>query len=236
MAVARSSRFEDLPETVRTAWKLKPESYLDLKAATDTPERRDNLHAKLAQAFEPLLQTACSAPKRFPSTRMPAPFCPCRHCGPSVGGSPGGARPRCPRTDHQARRRGLREFKAAFTAPRIGQVLFELVADRVDRGRRSRTSRRRPPGSVTRPAAGSKSDTTPTPAATCWSKQGQTIGDEQLILLRLEHEQARKSLSLMERVRRGLGILALVAALFLLTVTTSTGTSPRSSTTCGRSP
>ena len=38
-AVARSERFEDLRENVRASWKLKPESYLDLKAATDTPER-----------------------------------------------------------------------------------------------------------------------------------------------------------------------------------------------------
>ena len=48
-------------------------------------------------------------------------------------------------------------------------------------------------------------------------EQGQTIGEEQLILLRLEHEAAVKALGFGDRVRRALGILALVAALFVLT-------------------
>ena len=55
VTIAKSSRFEDVPETVRTAWKLKPETYLDIKAATDTPQRRDNLHVQLADSL-------CSAP------------------------------------------------------------------------------------------------------------------------------------------------------------------------------
>ena len=48
-------------------------------------------------------------------------------------------------------------------------------------------------------------------------EQGQTIGEEQLILLKLEHDEAVKALRFGDRVRRGLGILALVGALFLLT-------------------
>ena len=51
VTIAKSSRFEDVTETVRTAWKLKPETYLDIKSATDTPQRRDNLHVQLQKAF-----------------------------------------------------------------------------------------------------------------------------------------------------------------------------------------
>ena len=48
-------------------------------------------------------------------------------------------------------------------------------------------------------------------------EQGQTIGEEQLILLRLEHDAAIAELGFGDRVRRAVGILALVAALFVLT-------------------
>src|SRR5205823_11717498 len=48
-------------------------------------------------------------------------------------------------------------------------------------------------------------------------EQGQTIGEEQLILLRLEHDAAVASLGFGDRARRALGILALVAALYILT-------------------
>ena len=45
---------------------------------------------------------------------------------------------------------------------------------------------------------------------------GQKIGDEQLILLRLEHEAAMGELRFGDKARRALGIFALVAALYFL--------------------
>ena len=45
---------------------------------------------------------------------------------------------------------------------------------------------------------------------------GQTIGEEQLILLRLEHDAAMGELTFGDKARRALGILALVAALYFL--------------------
>ena len=50
VTVAKSQRFEDLPSTLVSTWKLKPETYLDIKAATDTPQRRDNLHVQITKA------------------------------------------------------------------------------------------------------------------------------------------------------------------------------------------
>src|SRR3954471_14167605 len=47
VTVAKSARFEDIRDNVRAAWRLRPESYLDLKAGTDTPQRRDTLHVQL---------------------------------------------------------------------------------------------------------------------------------------------------------------------------------------------
>src|SRR5262249_44182552 len=48
-------------------------------------------------------------------------------------------------------------------------------------------------------------------------EQGETIGEGQLILLRLEHEASVAGLGFGDRVRRAGGILALVAALYLPT-------------------
>ncbi|MBV8487149.1 MAG: HDIG domain-containing protein, partial [Planctomycetaceae bacterium] len=110
-----------------------------------------------------------------------------------------------------------RDFVAAFTAPRIGEVLFQLVADRIDERptltyEPEVTARLR---DQARSKVEERYDTFS--RGDVLVEQGQSIGEEQLILLRMEHEQARESLSLMDRVRRGLGVLGLVAALFLLT-------------------
>jgi putative nucleotidyltransferase with HDIG domain len=48
-------------------------------------------------------------------------------------------------------------------------------------------------------------------------EQGQTISEEQLILLRLEHDAAVAELDFGDRARRALGIFALVCALYILT-------------------
>ena len=66
VTIAKSGRFEDVPETVRSAWKLKPETYLDIKAATATPQRRDNLHGQLQKVFLPLLENGVLGPEALP--------------------------------------------------------------------------------------------------------------------------------------------------------------------------
>ena len=47
-------------------------------------------------------------------------------------------------------------------------------------------------------------------------EQGQPIGEEQLILLRMEHEAATSFLTIGDDLQRTSGVLALVASLFLL--------------------
>ena len=56
IVVAKSARLEGLHENLRSVWKLTPENYLDLKAATDTPERRDNLLDRSASQLTTRLQ------------------------------------------------------------------------------------------------------------------------------------------------------------------------------------
>ena len=216
-AVARSTRFEDLRESLRSSWKLKPESYLDLKAATDTPERRDNLHAKLAAAFEPLLRDGVLGPGTLPVNEESSRVLSVRNVGePRSAGQAGAARPRGSRTNHQARRRGrpgiqggLHDAAGRPDPLRPGRRQTRLAGDAHLRGRSDGPASRR--GAQPRSAT----FTTLTSRGDVLVEAGQTIGEEQLILLRLEHEAAMDELSFGDRARRGLGILALVAGALL---------------------
>ena len=130
----RRRRFEDLRETVRTTWKLKPEIFLDIKAATDTPERRDNLHAQIAAAFRPLLRDGVLGPGTLPPQRGIQPDAVDSQRGRAAGLKPG----RSPRErvvpERIVKPDGpvYQEFCSAFTTPRIGQILFSLIADQLD--------------------------------------------------------------------------------------------------------
>ena len=75
--------------------------------------------------------------------------------------------------------------------PRLGEILFQLVADRLDgtpdADLRAGSHR---PGSATRPAASVDEHLRHLHQGDVLVEQGQAIGEEQLILLRLEHEAA----------------------------------------------
>ena len=148
-----------VPEPARAAWKLEPEPTCDIKAATDTPERRDNLHRQLQQAFEPLLRDGVLGPDALPRNEEVEP----RSSRSTTWRSPGHAHapsPRervVPRADRQARRPGRPGFRRGVHRPRASaQTLFRLVAERARRARPTLTYEpRSPPGSATRPAAAS---------------------------------------------------------------------------------
>ncbi|WP_165224323.1 HD family phosphohydrolase [Aquisphaera insulae] len=218
VTIAKSARIEDLPEVVRSSWKLRPEAYLDIKAATDTPQRRDNLHAQLVKAFVPLIENGVLGPEALPRNEeasatlaihnVDAPrsseiLVPRERVVPERIVKPDG-------TVHK-------DFVSAFTSPRLGEALFQLVADRIG-GRPTLTlepevtARLR---EAAREAVEEKFDTYK--LGQVLVEQGQYIGEEQLILLRMEHETSLKSLGLGFKFQRALGILALVVALFLLT-------------------
>ena len=195
----------------------KPETFYDIKAATDTPERRDNLHVQIEQGVRP------AARRRRARPRHPAPQrgVAAGSCRSSTVGQP-------PIEAHLVPRERVvperivkpdgpvgREFVAAFTTPRIGETLFQP-------GRRAA---RRPPTLTYEPddhrpaprggpQRGRRASTTPSRKGDVLVEQGQAIGEEQLILLRMEHEAANARWPRATGSRRALGILVLVAALF----------------------
>ncbi len=141
VTIAKAARFEDVPETVRAAWKLRPEVFVEIKSATDTPERRDTLHAQIAAAFQPLIRDGILGTGTLPPNEEcePDPVDPPAEGEPRVARPAGPARAGRPRADDQARWAGL---------PGILRGLH-LAADRPDPlrpDRRSRsTARRRSP-------------------------------------------------------------------------------------------
>ena len=218
VVVAKSARLEALHENVRSVWKLTPESYLDLKAATDTPERRDNLHAQITGAFTPLLRDGVLGPDTLPPNEESSRLLSIRKTG-----EPDSAARLVPR-DRVVPERIVKpegpvyqEFCSVFTSPRVGQILFGLIAPQLDNtptlkyeadatAQLREDARNRVPDHYDTYAHGE-----------VLVDQGQTIGEEQLILLRLEHDASLDELGFGDWARRVLGIFALVAALYFLT-------------------
>ena len=121
VTIAKSRRFEDVPETVRATWKLKPETYLDIKAATDTPQRRDNLHAQIGTAFTLLVQNGVLGPEALPCNEESS-----RILAIHPVGQPYSASHLVPREyvvpERIVKPEGpvYRQFVSAFTTPRTG--------------------------------------------------------------------------------------------------------------------
>jgi len=217
-AVAKSNRLEDVREDLRTFWRLTPENYLDLKAATDTPERRDNLRVQIASALGGLIRDGILGIGALPSREGSSRLLSIR----TRDEPPEKAR-------HVARDRVLperiikpdsavyQEFCSVFTPPRVGQVLLGFIAPQID-GAASLTYEAEETERLRENARSRVPDQFDIyTQGEVLVDQGQTIGEEQLILLRLEHDAAVAELGFAERARRAAGILALVAALFVLT-------------------
>jgi putative nucleotidyltransferase with HDIG domain len=217
VTIAKSQRFEDVDPTLVSTWHLKPEAYLDVKAATDTPQRRDNLHVQIAKAFAPLLDAGVLGPGALPRNEetsrtlsvrdvdQPADearIFPLERVVPERIVKPDGP--------------VAKEFVAAFTPSRVGETLFQLVADRLD-GRPTLTF---DPEETARLREQAR-DAVPEwydafREGEVLVDQGQPIAEEQLILLRMEHDAAIAELTFAEKLERAVGILVLVSALFIL--------------------
>jgi putative nucleotidyltransferase with HDIG domain len=216
-AVAKAPTLEQLPAALRATWGLKPETFAELRAATDTPERLDALHQQIKQAFAPVLRDGVLGPETLPRHEESA-----RTLAVHTAGTP-------PRAAHLVPRERVvpervvkpdealfKDFVAAFTSPRIGPVLFRLVAEKLA-GTPTLTYEEQVTATLREAARGRVKDVYDTyRRGDPLVAQGQKIGEEELILLRLEHDTANATLGIGARARRAAAITALVAALFAL--------------------
>jgi cyclic-di-AMP phosphodiesterase PgpH len=218
VAVARADRFEDVHDAVRSNWKLRPEVFAAIKSAVAAPADRDKLHAQIAAAFRPLARDGILGAGTLPPNEESSRNLSVRQKGEPRERARIVARERViPERIAKPDGPVFQEFCAAFSPPQIGPVLFGLISEKFDgtptlsfeaetTAKQREEARARVPDHYDSYTRGE-----------VLVEQGQTIGEEQLILLRLEHDEAVKALGFSDRVRRGLGILALVTALFVLT-------------------
>src|SRR5581483_5111852 len=186
VAVAKAPRLDLLPEALRTSWKLNAETFDELKAATDTPERRDALHRQIARAFAPLFHNGVLGPDTLPRHEESSRTLAVRNRG-----EPPTAAHLVPR-ERVAQPAGpvAREFIAAFTAPRLGTVLFRLVADKLA-GTPTLSFEEQATSLQREQARDRVQDVYDVyRRGDVLVEQGQEIGEEQLILLRMEHDTA----------------------------------------------
>jgi cyclic-di-AMP phosphodiesterase PgpH len=217
VAVSKASDFEALPENLRASWKLTPETFDELKAATDTPERRDSLHSQIVKAFDPIARDGVLGYDSLPRSEESSRTLMVRLR--DQGHEQGHPVPRervVPERVSKPDGPVYREFVAAFTAPRVGPLLFNLVADKLAAARtltyeEAYTNRQR---ESARDRVKEIYDTYR--RGDLLVEQDQTIGEEQLILLRMEHEKANASMTYGSRARRMASMVVLVAALFAL--------------------
>jgi putative nucleotidyltransferase with HDIG domain len=216
-AVAKSTRFEDLHENIRTAWKLTPENYLPLKAALGAPEARDKMHAQIAAAFAPFIRDGVLGPGTLPPNEEAS-----RQFAVRPAGEPR-SKARLVQRDRLVPERIVKpdgpvypDFCAAFSSPRVGPIFFGLIADQLD----STTTLSFDAGATAQLREEARNQVPDHfdsyTRGEVLVEEGQAIGEEQFILLRLEHDAAIAELGFGDRARRALGIFALVAALYVL--------------------
>ena len=214
-AVVQAPTREALPEEVRSAWDLDAAAFSELKAATDTPERREELHRRIDKAVGPLIRDGVLGPQALPATEDSHLSLMIRATNAATGHEVPKDRllpERIKRPD------GLvaKEFVGAFRNAKLGSMLFTLVAERL---KGTPTLKYEEPATVRdREAARAKvKDAFKTySAGDVLVAQDERITEDHLALLRLEHETAVSELTLGERGRRAGSVIVLVAALFAL--------------------
>jgi putative nucleotidyltransferase with HDIG domain len=216
VAVAEAPKLDALPEGLRNAWKLDQATFDELKAATDTPARRDALPRQIEAAFAPLIRDGVLGPDTLPRNEEASRNLSIRSAGQKPSEAHFVPRERVvPERIAQPEGPVLQEFVTALP-PRLGPILFRLVADRL-KGSPTLTYDEQTTTGQREQARKSVEDIPDTyRKGDVLVEQDQEINEEQLILLRMEHETANASLGLGALFRRGASIVVLVAALFAL--------------------
>jgi cyclic-di-AMP phosphodiesterase PgpH len=216
-AVSKAPRLEALPASLRDSWKLSAAQFDDLKEATDTPERRDDLHRRIERAFAPSIRDGVLGPDTLPRHEEASRTLAVHLAGrPSTETHPVAreriTRERVARPDAPV---GV-EFLAVFQPVSLGQTLFALVADKLA-GTPTLSYEEKLTNQAREAARNQQQDVYETYSkGDVLVEQDQEISEEQLALLRLEHETGISALAFSAKARRAGSIVVIVAALFAL--------------------
>ncbi len=217
VAIAKAPQLDALPKHLRKTWSLTAETFDEIKAATDTPERRDTLHRQLAQAFVPLIRDGVLRYDTLPGHEESSRTLAVHALGQTLEQAHLVPRERVV-PERVTAPEGLiyQEFISAFTSPRIGPALFRLIAEKL-KGTATLTYEEQSTNQRRERARSRVKDVYDTyRRGDVLVEQDQNVEEEQLILLRMEHDTANAALGLDARVRRAGSVIVLVAALFAL--------------------
>jgi cyclic-di-AMP phosphodiesterase PgpH len=216
-AIAKAPTFDMVPETFRSQWKLTPALFEDIREASDTPERYENLRGRIAKAFEPLIRDGVLGPDVLPRHEEGS-----RELSIHLVGEPKEKAHIVPRDRVMRERLDKPEnpvgkaFIAAFNPPSLGLGLFTLIADRLA-GKPTLAFEEPYTNKLREAARKAVADVNEVHSrGELLVEQGQEIDDEQLQLLREEHGVANKAMTVSARARRAGSVLVLAAAMFAL--------------------
>lgn len=217
VAISKSASFQELPESLRSSWKLDAEAYEELKAATDTPERRDALHRQIVSAFAPIIRDGVLGYDTLPRTEESSQTLSIRAIGQGPAEAHIVARERVvPERVAKADGPVYKDFVAPITAPRVGPTLFRLASEKLA-ATPTLTYEEQYTNELRASARDSVSEIYDTyRRGEVLMKQGDKITEEQLILLRMEHDTANALVTFQGRARRMASTVVLVSAIFAL--------------------
>ena len=213
VTIGKSPTFDALPENLRTSWKLTPAIFDEIKAATDTPERRDNLHIQLGKAFEPLIRLGVLGYDALPPQEELSRTLSIRTVGKGVDGRPRSFRGSGSFRNESRSLKGRSIKTSSPPSPRPGSARPSS-----DWSPTSSPPRRPSPTmpaprsrSASRRGVGSRDLFDTFRRHDLLVEQNQMIGEEQLLFLRAEHDRANALQTIGDRFRRMGSMVLLVA-------------------------
>ncbi len=216
-AIAKSPTFDSVPESFRAQWKLSPALYDDIREASDTPERHEDLRRRINKAFEPLIRDGVLGADVLPRHEEASLILAIHLKSQPRGQAHLVQRDRVMRERIEKPENPVgKEFIAAFQPPSLGLGIFNLIAERLA-SYRTLTFEEPYTNKLREKARESVADVEDVyRRGELLVEQGQEIGEEQLLLLGEEHKVAKAQLSIGSRLRRAVAVLVLAAAMFAL--------------------
>ena len=118
-----------MPDSVRDQWKLTAPLYDDIREASDTPERLDDIRRRIRKAFEPLVRDGVLGPDALPKIEEPNRSLTIRLANETHEQAKNVLRERVvPERLSKLDGPVAKEFIAAFNPPSLGERLFGLIA------------------------------------------------------------------------------------------------------------
>ncbi|QDV36553.1 HD family phosphohydrolase [Tautonia plasticadhaerens] len=213
VANARRETMSALAPDVVEAWDLDEEIFADLREASDTPERRDDLRRSVAEAFAPIIRHGVLGRGLLPLDEESGTMIQVLRDDSLFSVSRDRVLPdRLVRPDGPV----AEEFAASFNSTGLGKTLFDLVS-----GRLAQTTTlhfEKEPTALARQRARARVDDwyDTYSRGQLLVEKDRTITEDQLELLRLDFQATLDSRSAFERVGRAGAFLVIVLALYAL--------------------